>query len=161
MGCWGAAGQNTSGLANARLVVTELPAHLWGLVPSVDRAIYLDAAAVGYGWSANATPRADFNFGAENEGEVADRVDALTAIFCELGPLLGLGEVDSLLDPNDPIADGRAKGTRKKPGSVASVSNNEVALAELLEEWTDPLDRPRAGGRLDNRVDHNSGNRRP
>jgi hypothetical protein len=114
--------------ADVQLVIADLPGDLLGMASSADQTIWLDADAAGYGWYVDATPWEDEEFDEEPDEEAADRMDALSVIFHELGHLQGLADVDGLLHPDDRMADLLAVGVRRAFASA----DHDAALAELL-----------------------------
>jgi hypothetical protein len=117
-----------------QLVVADLPEDLLGLASSSTNTIWLDVDAAGHGWYLDATPEEDEEFGAESDEAVADRMDALSVLFHELGHLQGQADVDALLHPDDPMADLLAAGVRTASGPADIAADHDAALAELLGE---------------------------
>jgi hypothetical protein len=118
--------------ANVELVIADLPGDLLGLASSSTHAIWLDTDAAGYGWFVDATPWDDDEFDDEPAVAVANRMDALSVIFHELGHLQGLADVDALLHPDDPMADVLAAGVRRTFDPTGVAADHDAALAALL-----------------------------
>jgi hypothetical protein len=129
-----AARWQAAGLAeNVQVVIADLPGDLLGLASSSTHTIWLDADAAGYGWFVDATPEDDREFGGEPDAAGADRMDALSVIFHELGHLQGWADVDAFLHPYDPMADVLAVGVRQTP-RLADLSADHGAAC------SDPVD---------------------
>jgi hypothetical protein len=120
--------------ASVQVVIADLPGDLLGLASSSTNTIWLDADAAGYGWFADATPWDDDEFDDEPAVGMADRMDALSVIFHELGHLLGLADMDALLHPDDPMADVLAAGVRRTTAPTGVAADHDAALAELLDD---------------------------
>jgi hypothetical protein len=120
--------------ASVHLVIADLPDDLLGLASSSTNTIWLDTDAAGYGWFVDATPEDDDEFGDEPDAAVADRMDALSVIFHELGHLQGLADVDALLHPDDPMADMLAAGVRRTSSPADAAADHDAALTDLLGE---------------------------
>jgi hypothetical protein len=131
---WQAAGFDAVSVASVELVVGDLPGDLLGLASSSTNTIWLDADAAGHGWFVDATPWDDDEFDEEPAMAVADRMDALSVIFHELGHLQGLADLDALLHPDDPMADVLAAGVRRTSAHADASADHDAALAELLDE---------------------------
>jgi hypothetical protein len=99
----GLAAQSIDAMAKARFVVTDLPGAQLGL--AAGNTIYLDANAAGFGWFVDPTPTKDEEFARiapEDElraigAGVIDRMDLLSVVEHELGHLLGLRDLDSIV----------------------------------------------------------------
>jgi hypothetical protein len=125
--------EDIAGLAaSVELAIADLPGDLLGLASSSAHTIWLDTDAAGYGWFVDATPWDDDEFDDEPAVAVANRMDALSVIFHELGHLQGLADVDALLHPDDPMADVLAAGVRGTSGPADVAAHHDAALAELL-----------------------------
>jgi hypothetical protein len=131
---WQAAGFEAASAANVQVVIADLAGDLLGWASSAANTIWLDTDAAGYGWFVDATPSDDEEFGAEPDDDVADRIDALSVIFHEIGHLQGFSDVDALLHPDDPMADLLAAGVRRTSSQAAVAANHDAALREWLGE---------------------------
>jgi hypothetical protein len=87
--------------------------------------ITIDPTAAGYGWYVDADPSSDAAFPlAGGDGlhavpgsDAATRMDLLTVLMHEYGHVLGLPDVDALLQPGNLMAETLSLGVRRNPGA--------------------------------------------
>ncbi len=140
-------------LANARIVITDLPNDVLARV--IGNTIVLDADAAGNGWYVDPTPWDDREFvGTPSMSRLnavdptaAQRIDLVTTLMHEFGHLLGLPDAsgpDNIMNRDLDI------GVRRMPASNTNVRNaldvnhdNQVSALDALQiiNW---LSRPPA-----------------
>jgi Calx-beta domain len=168
----GVLGVNGS-LGSVTFQVEDLPGDLLGLASSADGSIRIDVDAAGYGWFIDATPGAneEFAFNAASGqyealvGPAAGTMDLYTLVLHELGHILGLGDLDPSVVPNDLMTETQSVGIRQLPnashaaliGATAPASDDTVAVVPLwdfatattgTESATDDLMAPQLPGLL-------------
>ena len=132
---WAAAGLSTQGvtaLSEAQFVLADLPGVQLGL--AAGNTIYLDPNAAGFGWFVDPTPNQDEEFariGSEGELRAAgagaiDRMDLLSVVEHELGHLLGLRDLDSIV--SSLMGSSLNKGTRR----VATPKEVDAVFASMF-----------------------------
>jgi hypothetical protein len=103
---WAAAGlpaQSVDAMTKAQFTLLDLPGAQLGL--AAGNAIYIDRNAAGFGWFVDPTPNQDEEFARiGSEGELRatgagaiDRMDLMSVVEHELGHLVGLDDLDSLV----------------------------------------------------------------
>ena len=132
---WAAAGLSTqavNALTEAQFVLADLPGVQLGL--AAGNTIYLDPNAAGFGWFIDPTPSQDEEFariGTEDqlratEPQVIDRMDLLSVVEHELGHLLGLCDLDSIV--SSLMGSSLSRGTRR----VATPKELDAVFASMF-----------------------------
>lgn len=126
-----------AGLAELRLLVTELPGDALAITTSAGIAIDLDAA--GHGWFVDATPYDDeeFHRGADGRvqavpnGPAAGRMDLASVLAHEIGHVLGRAELDFSSEPGvrPVMADHLDVGERRLELGYDAGADPDVAVA--------------------------------
>ncbi len=134
---WAAAGLSTQPvhlLTEARFVLADLPGVQLGL--AAGDTIYLDDNAAGFGWFVDPTPHQDEEFariGTDDQlravaPQAVDRMDLLSVVEHELGHLLGLRDLDSIV--SSLMGSSLNKGIRR----VATPKEVDAVFASMFLE---------------------------
>ena len=136
---WAAAGASAevlAAMANASLVIADLPRNYLG--EAVGNTVYLSRDAAQRGWFVDLTPSLDEEFASLDgrngrravDPRALDRVDLLTVVEHELGHLAGLDDLDPFA--TDLMSGSLSAGTRRLPGK----SQVDAILGQQrLDDW--------------------------
>jgi hypothetical protein len=157
---WAAAGLRETEVARLEHVsaqIVALPAGYLGGAAIGGDSIYLSADAAGNGWFVDPTPRTIAAVAATMASAPAipaDREDLLTVVLHELGHVLGLGDLDPTVTPDDLMTETLPSGVRRLPsdrdviaaielGSVDPVQSQVNGAGLLFAATGDPLHESR------------------
>src|SRR5262249_2743363 len=122
---WAASGLSAAQVAQLKAVrfdISALGGGALGLTALGGTGVPRDVTAAGYGWSGApppATVTASWSLVAPREWQAAPdppargRIDLLTVVEHELGPVLGLEDIDPLAVPHDLLTETLAPGVRR------------------------------------------------
>jgi len=133
----GVLGVNGS-LGSVTFQVEDLPGDLLGLASAASGTVSIDVDGAGYGWFIDATPamHEEFAFNAASgqyealAGTAADGMDLYTLVLHELGHILGLGDLDPSVVPNDLMTGTQPVGIRQLPNASHAALVNGAGTAD-------------------------------